>query len=289
MSNAKEIRRKIASVQNTKKITRAMEMVAASKLRKAKDRMFQSRLYSDKVKKVIGHMANAHPEYHHPYLQERQVKKIGLIVVTTDRGLCGGLNINLFKKTLANIGEWHDQQLDIKLCVIGRKGMAFYKRMGAEIIAHTDHLGDAPKVEDLIGVVKVMLDEFDQGELDALYIGRNQFVNTMSQKPLLEKMLPVTHAEDDAAKRSHWDYIYEPDEAKEILTHFLIRYIESEVYRAVLENIACEHAASMVAMKSATDNAGKIIDELKLKYNKARQAAITQEVCEIVTGADAIG
>lgn len=288
MSNAKEIRRKIGSVQNTKKITRAMEMVAASKLRKAQDRMRLSKPYAKKIRKVIAHVANAHPEYVHPYLQEREIKTVGFIVVTTDRGLCGGLNVNLLKQVITKMQGFDQENVNVKLCVIGRKGMSFFKSAGGDVIAHADHLGDAPEVADLIGIVKVMLDEYDAGELDALFIGRNEFVNTMSQQPAVEQLLPVQHAEDETAERGHWDYLYEPDDAKMLLTKFLVRYIESQVYQAVIENIACEQAASMVAMKNASDNATKIIDELKLKYNKARQAAITQEVCEIVTGADAI-
>ena len=288
MSNAKEIRRKIGSVQNTKKITRAMEMVAASKLRKAQDRMRLSKPYAKKIRKVIAHIANAHPEYAHPYLQERELKTVGFIVVTTDRGLCGGLNVNLLKKVLVKMHGFDKDNIKIKLCVIGRKGMAFFKNAGGDVIAHADHLGDAPEVSDLIGIVKVMLDEYDKGELDALFIGRTEFVNTMTQTPMLEQLLPVQHAKDETSKRGHWDYLYEPDDAKVLLTIFLVRYIESQVYQAVIENFACSQAASMVAMKSASDNATEIIDGLKLKYNKARQASITQEVCEIVSGADAI-
>lgn len=288
MSNAKEIRRKIGSVQNTKKITSAMEMVAASKLRKAQERMRLSKPYSKKIRDVIAHVANAHPEYQHPYLNEREVKTVGFIVVTTDRGLCGGLNVNLLKSLIKDMQDFSEKDVKIKLCLIGRKGMAFFKSNGGDIIGHADHLGDAPEISDLIGIVKVMLDEYDEGKLDALYIARNEFINTMSQTPVVEQLLPVTHAKDETSTLGHWDYIYEPDEAKELLTTLLVRYIESQVYQAVVENIACEQAASMVAMKSASDNATKIIGELKLKYNKARQAAITQEVCEIVAGADAI-
>lgn len=288
MSKAKEIRRKISSVQNTKKITRAMEMVAASKLRKAQERMRLSKPYAKKIRQVIAHVANAHPEYQHPYLQERAVKNVGFIVVTTDRGLCGGLNVNLFKKIMGQMSEFDKANVNIKLCVLGRKGLAFFKRIGGQVIASADHLGDAPAIADLIGLVKVMLDEYDAGQLDALFIASNEFVNTMTQRPVIEQLLPVQHAEDETAQKGHWDYLYEPDDAKSLLTAFLIRYIESQVYQSVIENIACEQAASMVAMKNASDNATNIISELKLRYNKARQAAITQEVCEIVAGADAI-
>lgn len=288
MAKVKEIRRKITSVQSTKKITSAMEMVAASKLRKAQDRMRLSKPYAKKIRETISHVANAHPEYDHPYLKEREIKTVGFIVVTTDRGLCGGLNVNLFKKLMTGMAEFNQQNVQIKLCVLGRKGMAFFNRIGGQVIGQADHLGDTPAVADLIGIVKVMLDEYDAGKLDALFIARNEFVNTMTQRPAIEQLLPIKPAADETAQRGHWDYLYEPDDAKVLLTTFLIRYIESQVYQAVVENIACQQAASMVAMKNASDNATKIISELKLKYNKARQAAITQEVCEIVAGADAI-
>ena len=288
MANAKEIRRKIGSVQSTKKITKAMEMVAASKLRKAQDRMRLSKPYAKKIRQVIAHVAASHPEYQHPYLQVRDVKTVGFIVVTTDRGLCGGLNVNLFKAVMTKMAEFDKANVKIKLCVLGRKGLAFFKRVGGQVIASADHLGDSPVIADLIGSVKVMLDEYDNGQLDALFIARNEFVTTMTQRPLVESLLPVQPTQDDSAQQGHWDYLYEPDDARPLLTTFLTRYIESQVYQAVVENIACQQAASMVAMKNASDNATKIISELTLKYNKARQAAITQEVCEIVAGADAI-
>lgn len=288
MANAKEIRRKIGSVQSTKKITKAMEMVAASKLRKAQDRMRLSKPYAKKIRQVIAHVAASQPEYQHPYLKERPIKTVGFIVVTTDRGLCGGLNVNLFKAIMNEMAEFDKANVQIKLCVLGRKGIAFFKRIGGQVLASTDQLGDAPAILDLIGSVKVMLDEYDKGELDALFIGRNEFVNTMTQRPLVEQLLPIQHADDGSSQQGHWDYLYEPDDARSLLTTFLVRYIESQVYQAVTENIACQQAASMVAMKNASDNATKIIGELTLKYNKARQAAITQEVCEIVAGADAI-
>lgn len=288
MANAKEIRLKINSVQNTKKITSAMQMVAASKLRKAQERMRLSKPYAKKIRQVIAHVANSHPEYQHPYLKEREIKTVGFIIVTTDRGLCGGLNVNLFKQVINQMSEFDKKNVQIKLCILGRKGVSFFKRIGGQVMAQAEHLGDAPAIMDLIGVVKVMLDEFDAGKLDALFIARNEFVNTMTQKPVIEPLLPVQPVEDGSAQEGQWDYLYEPDDARALLTTFLSRYIESQVYQAVVENIACAQAASMIAMKNASENATKIITELKLKYNKARQAAITQEVCEIVAGADAI-
>lgn len=288
MSNAKEIRSKIASVKNTQKITRAMEMVAASKMRKAQDRMTRSKPYAHKIREVISHVANSHPEYQHAYLNERPLKRVGIIVVSTDRGLCGGLNINLFKQAISRMKVWADESLAIDVCVIGHKGVTYFRYIQANIVAQADYLGDAPKVSDLIGVVKVMLDAYDEQRLDGLFIARNEFINTMKQMPVVEQLLPIVHAEQGVTQKGHWDYIYEPDDAKALLTVLLTRYIESQVYQAVIENLACEQAARMVAMKSATDNAGNLINELKRVYNKARQSAITQEVCEIVTGADAI-
>jgi F-type H+-transporting ATPase subunit gamma len=287
MAGAKEVRTQIKSIKNTQKITKAMQMVAASKMRKAQDRMRASRPYSDKMKNVVTHMGNAHPEYKHPYLVEREAKRVGLIVISTDRGLCGGLNINLFKKAVASMKEWRDQNLEIDVAVIGTKAMGFFKRLGGNVVSENSHLGDEPKIEELIGSVKVMLDAFDEGGIDRLYLANNVFVNTMTQQPIVEQLLPVVGDEDDEQVTHHWDYIYEPD-AKDVMDALLMRYIESLVYQGLVENIACEMAARMVAMKAATDNAGNLIDELQLVYNKARQAAITQELSEIVSGAAAV-
>ena len=287
MAGAKEIRTKIKSIQNTKKITKAMEMVAASKMRRAQDRMLSSRPYAEKMADVIGHLALAHPEYRHPYLVQRdQVKRVGYVIVTTDRGLCGGLNVNLYREALKAMKAWDDQQVEIDLCVIGRKGAGFFRSAGSKIVAAVEHLGDAPSVNDLIGAVKVMLDAYDEGRIDRLFLVNNRFVNTMTQQPTVTQLLPVLPA-DDAELKHHWDYLYEP-EAKEVLDSLLVRYVESLVYQGVVENIASEQAARMVAMKSASDNAGSLINELQLAYNKARQAAITQEISEIVGGAAAV-
>ncbi|HHF7347524.1 TPA: F0F1 ATP synthase subunit gamma [Legionella feeleii] len=288
MAGAKEIRTKIASIKNTQKITRAMEMVAASKMRKTQDRMRASKPYANKIYKVVRHLARATSEYRHPFMTVRDIKRIGVIVVTTDRGLCGGLNANLLRETIRHMRQWQHEGKEIDVCVIGRKGQAFFKRVGGNIIASVDQLGDKPSVKDLIGVVKVMLDAFDKGEIDALHIAYNEFVNTMTQKPTIKQLLPLPASEEDSKELGHhWDYIYEPD-AKELLDALLERYIELQVYQAVVENIACEQAAKMIAMKSATDNAGELIKEFQLAYNKARQAAITQELAEIVGGADAL-
>lgn len=286
MAGAKEIRTKIQSIKNTQKITRAMEMVAASKMRKAQDRMVTSRPYASKINTVISHLARGHSEYRHPYLEEREVKRVGYIVVSTDRGLCGGLNTNLFKTTVKAMREHADQGIGIDLCLIGRKAEGFFKRYGGNVLASATQLGDAPQIQDLIGIVKVMLDAFDAGQVDAIYIAYNDFVNTMAQTPTVEQLLPLPASEDKELAH-YWDYIYEPD-AKELLDQLLTRYIESQVYQAVVENIACEQAARMVAMKSASDNAGDLINEFQLAYNKARQAAITQEIAEIVSGAAAV-
>ncbi len=288
MSQAREIRGKIASIKNTQKITRAMELVAASKMRKAQERMEKPRHYATKIRKVISHVAGSTSEYRHPYMQVRpEIKRVGFIIISTDRGLCGGLNTNLFRAGLSAMKKWHDKGVGIDLCLIGRKAESFFKRHGGKVLAAADHLGDAPDVNKLIGIVKVMLDHFDEGKLDSLFIVSNQFVNTMTQHPLVEQLLPLeTSAED---KAGHWDYIYEPDSAKELLTMLLVRYIESQVYQGVIENLACEQGARMVAMKSATENAGNIINELQTIYNKARQASITREISEIVAGAAAIG
>lgn len=263
-------------------------MVAASKMRKTQDRMRASKPYATKIYDVVRHVARATSEYHHPFMVGRDIKRIGVIVVTSDRGLCGGLNSNLLRETIRVLRQWQHEGKEIDLCVIGRKGQAFFKRVGGRVIASIDQLGDKPGIKDLIGSVKVMLDAFYQGEIDALHIIYNEFLNTMTQKPTVKQLLPLPIAEEDSKTLGHhWDYIYEPD-AKELLDGLLERYIELQVYQAVVENIACEQAAKMIAMKSATDNAGELIKEFQLAYNKARQAAITQELAEIVGGADAL-
>ncbi len=287
MASGKEIRTQIKSIQNTQKITRAMEMVAASKMRKAQDRMAASRPYSDKMHNVIGHLAYAHSEYQHTFMQEREVKRIGFIIVSTDRGLCGGLNNNMFRQLVRDMKEWSDKGAEIELCTIGQKAMQFFKRLGGNITAQTTHIGDSPGITDIIGAVKVMLDAYNGGQIDRLFLVYNRFVNTMTQQSTVEQLLPIPKAELDEELRHHWDYIYEPD-ASEVLDGLLARYIESLVYQGVVENIACEQAARMVAMKAASDNAGGLIDELQLAYNKARQAAITQELSEIISGASAV-
>jgi len=287
MAGAKEIRTQIKSIQNTQKITKAMEMVAASKMRKAQDRMRASRPYAEKMRNVVAHMGKAHPEYKHPYLMDREARRVGLIVVSTDRGLCGGLNTNLFKSAIRSMTEWRDQNLEIDIAVIGTKAMGFFKRLGGNVVSENSQLGDAPRIEELIGSVKVMLDAYDEGGIDRLYLANNVFVNTMTQSPTVEQLLPVVGDDSDEELKHHWDYIYEPD-AREVMDGLLMRYIESLVYQGLVENIACEMAARMVAMKAASDNAGDLIGELQLIYNKARQAAITQELSEIVSGAAAV-
>lgn len=286
MSGAKEIRSKIKSIKNTQKITKAMEMVAASKMRKAQDRMQATRPYAEKMRNVICHLAHAHAEIKHPFMIERDVSRVGYIVITSDRGLCGGLNVNLFKQTINHMIEFHDKNIDIDVVAIGRKSVEYFKRHSANLVAETSNLGDAPRIEELIGTVKVMLDKFSDGEIDELYLVSNEFVNTMTQKPNIAKLLP-TAAPQDKELKHHWDYIYEPD-SRDILESILMRYVESQVYQGVVENIACEMSARMIAMKSATDNAGDIISDLETMYNKARQAAITQEISEIVAGAAAV-
>ncbi len=287
MSIAKEIRTKIQSVKNTQKITRAMEMVAASKMRKAQERMQHAKPYAKKILETIGHVAKAHPEYPHPFLLPREIKRVGYIVVTTDRGLCGGLNANLLKTVLTHMKKSREQHTEISICVIGSKGGSFFKRVGGKVLGHAQHLGDAPQVTDIVGVVKIMLDAYLAGEIDALYFCSNEFINSMRQEPTVQQLLPVVPS-SEAKLQHHWDYIYEPDNAKILLDKLLKRYIESQVYRGVIENIACEQAARMVAMKSATDNASDLITDLQLIYNKARQAAITRELTEIVAGAAAV-
>lgn len=289
MSGTKEIRTKIASIKSTQKITRAMEMVAASKMRKTQDRMRLSRPYARKIYDVVKHIGRASSEYRHPFMNARPVLQVGVIVITTDRGLSGGLNANLLRETIRTIKQWEQEGKTVKVAVIGRKGQAFFRKVGGDIVASVDHLGDKPKIKDLIGIVQVMLNQYTEGKIDALHIIYNEFVNTMTQKPQIKQLLPLPAAEDDSQVLAghHWDYIYEP-EAKEILDVLLERYIELQVYQGVVENIACEQAAKMIAMKSATDNAGELIKEFQLAYNKARQAAITQELSEIVGGASAL-
>ena len=286
MAVGKEIKTQIASIKNTQKITSAMEMVAASKMRKAQLRMERSRPYAQSIRQVVGHIANANPEYRHDYMVEREVKRVGYIVVSTDRGLCGGLNSNMFKKTVTDMKAWHDKGVEVDVCVVGNKAASFFNSYGGNVVAAMSHLGDEPNIADLIGGVKVMLDAYEQGRIDHLVVTYNQFVNTMAQTPVCEQLLPLQADEDETLKYA-WDYLYEPD-AKLLLDELLVRYIESQVYQSVVENNACEQAARMVAMKSATDNAGDLIDELNLVYNKARQAAITQELSEIVSGAAAV-
>jgi len=287
MAVGKEIRTKIKSIQNTQKITKAMEMVAASKMRKAQDRMRAARPYADKVRNVVAHLSQSDTEYTHPFAIERDVKRVGYIIVSTDRGLCGGLNTNMFRETINHMTQWHEANAQIDVCCIGSKGLAFTKRIGANIVAEATHYGDAPTSNDLIGTIKVMLDAYREGNIDRLFIAHNDFVNTMSQKPVLEQLLPITAVEPEEELTHHWDYLYEP-ESKQVIDVLMERYIESLIYQAVVENISCEMAARMVAMKSASDNAGDLISELQLVYNKARQAAITQEISEIVSGAAAV-
>ncbi|MDZ7851500.1 MAG: F0F1 ATP synthase subunit gamma [Halomonas sp.] len=293
MAAAKEIRTQIGSIKNTQKITSAMEMVAASKMRKAQDLMKASQPYARQIRNVVSHVADANPEYRHPWMVERDAKRVGYIVVSTDRGLCGGLNVNMFKAVVTDAKAWRDQGAELDFCALGSKAGSFFKSYGGNLVAAKSGLGESPEVEDLIGSVKVMLDAYDEGELDRLYVVYNEFINTMTQKPVVRQLLPLSpdmgaesHDEEDTRPGS-WDYLYEPD-AKALLDSLLVRFIESQVYQAVVENGACEQAARMIAMKSATDNAGNLIDDLEMVYNKARQAAITQEISEIVGGAAAV-
>jgi F-type H+-transporting ATPase subunit gamma len=287
MAGAKEIRGKIASIKNTRKITKALEMVAASKIRKAQDRMRAARPYAEKIRKIIGHLREVNLDYKHPFTLERPVKSVGIVVISTDRGLCGSLNLNLFKATLIAVREAQSKGAKVYLCVIGSKALQFFRRLsGIEIAASVAHLGDRPHVKDLIGTTKVMLDFYRETKVDQLLLAHNVFVNTMTQKAVVSQLLPLQTVDKDELQE-RWDYIYEPDSA-EILDGILMRYIEAQVFQGAVENVACEMAARMVAMKSATDNAGKLIDELQLIYNKARQAAITKELSEIVGGAAAV-
>ena len=288
MAGAKEIRTKIRSVQNTRKITSAMEMVAASKMSRAQERMAAARPYAEKMRNVIAHVSSAHSEYSHPYMEEREtVKRVGYIVVSSDRGLCGGLNSNMFRMLLRELRDWDQKGVGIDVCTVGSKALQFFRRNGGNVLGQVSQIGDSPSIDDLIGTVKLMLDAYQEGTVDRVYLVYNNFVNSMTQQAVSEQLLPREASDEDEVNH-HWDYIYEP-EAKEVVDHLLDRYIESLVYQAVVENIASEQAARMVAMKAASDNAGNLIDELQLAYNKARQAAITQELSEIVGGAAAIG
>ena len=286
MAGAKEIRTKIKSVKNTQKITRAMEKVAMSKMRKAQDRMASARPYAEKIRRTLSHVAQANLEYKHPLLDNREVKKVAYLVVSSDRGLAGGLNVNTFRAVTRSIKEWQDKGVTAEYVVFGNKGLAFFKRVGGKVLAQASQLGDKPKMEALLGSIKVLTDAYRAGEIDRVYLVSAKFVNTMTQKPTIEQLLPVEPVKSDGLL-SHWDYIYEP-ESGELLDTVLQRYVESQVYQAVIENVASEMAARMVAMKSASDNAGKIISQLQLSYNKARQANITKELSEIVGGAAAV-
>ena len=288
MAGEKEIRNKIRSVQNMQKITSAMEKVAASKIRKAQAQMEASRPYAERIRRVISHLSHANPDASHPFMVEREVKRVGFIVISTDRGLCGGLNANLFRKVVGDMAGWRDKGVEVDMVLVGAKAVQFFRRMGGSVLGTASHLGDQPSVNDLIGAITIMLNAYEEGKIDRLFLLHNVFVSAMSQKPVAAPLLPVSEiAEKEEEMQEHWDYIYEP-EAGELLEEFLSRYIESQVYRGAVENFACEMAAKMVAMKSATDNAGEIISKLQLDYNKARQAAITQEISEIVGGAAAV-
>jgi len=289
MSSAKEIRNKIKSIQNTKKITKAMEMVAASKMKKVQDSMSKSRPYSEKIKDVIKNISEGVLEYKHPYINSREEKNIGVIIISTDKGLCGGLNVNLFRYFIKNILDLNEKKLGIKTVLVGRKAEIFAKRVGLNVCGNITNLGDKPQVSDLFGIIKIVIDLYMSKEIDSVYLLYNKFINTMSQKPTYEKLIPIKNvfSNSNNSKNKIWDYLYEPEPEK-LLELLMKRYIESLVYQAVVENVACEQAARMVAMKSATDNAGEIIDTFKLMYNKARQASITQELSEIVAGAEAV-
>lgn len=287
MANAKEIRTKIASVQSTQKITKAMEMVATSKMRKTQERMRASRPYAELIRNVIGHLALAQASFKHPYLEARDVKRVGYIIMTSDRGLCGGLNINLFKTVLTDMQQWQDKGIAAELAVVGARGISFFDQMGANVAAQVSGLGDNPAIQDLIGPVKIMLDAYDSGRIDRLFIANNKFINTMTQQSQIQPLLPLPPSTDEGLKDKMWDYIYEP-EAKSLLDATLQRYIESQVYQAVVENLASEQAARMIAMKAATDNGANLIKDLQIVYNKARQGAITNELIDIVSGASAV-
>jgi F-type H+-transporting ATPase subunit gamma len=286
MAAGRGIHTKMKSIQNTRKITGAMELVAASKMRKAQLRMAASRPYANKIRQVISHVAKSHSEYHHPYLMTREPKRVGFIIISTDRGLCGSLNINLFRSVIQTMQQWHERGIEIDLCTVGHKAEIFFSHLGGNIVAKTERIGDAPSVNSLVGVVKVMLDAYNEKRIDALFIANNEFINTMRQKPVITQLLPVEVPTGDV-RPGYWDYIYEPD-AKALLDLLLVRYIEMQAYQAVVENLASEQASRRMAMKNATDNAGELINDLRLIYNKTRQAAITQEISEIVAGATAV-
>ena len=286
MAVGKEVKTKISSIKSTQKITSAMEMVAASKMRKAQERRAVGKPYAIRIRSVVGQIAKAVSEYKHVYMEQREIKRVGYIIISTDRGLCGGLNTNLFKQVIKSMKDWSDKGVSNDLCVVGNKAAGFFGGFGGNIVATVKDLGDAPTQNDLIGGIKVMLDAYEAGTIDQLYLVSNEFVNTMTQTPLIEQLLPLKPVENEDLSH-HWDYLYEPD-AKELLDELLVRYIESQVYQGVVENKACEQAARMIAMKSATDNAGELVKELQLLYNKARQADITQELSEIVSGAAAV-
>ncbi|PCK08676.1 MAG: F0F1 ATP synthase subunit gamma [Alteromonadaceae bacterium] len=287
MASGKEIRTKIGSIKNTQKITGAMEMVAASKMRRAQQRMQVGKPYAERIRAMVGHIAAGNPEYKHEFLQDREVKRVGYIVISTDRGLCGGLNVNAFKAVMLHSKAWAEQDIPVDLCLIGAKGASFFKSVGGNVVASTRDIGERPLVTDIIGSVKVMLDGFSNGTIDRLFLVGNEFVNTMTQAPTVRQLLPLVSDDDEKLNKHAWDYLYEPD-SNSLLNGLMVRYIESQVYQAVVENVACEQAARMVAMKSATDNAGEMIDDLQMAYNKARQASITQELSEIVSGAAAV-
>lgn len=286
MPSTKEIRTQIKSIGSTRKITKAMEMVAASKMRRAQERMRAARPYAHKMRGVVAHLAHAHSEYHHPYLREREVKAVGYIIVSSDRGLCGGLNINVFRKAVNDMARWHERGVKVRVAVIGKKASAFFKRFNAEVVSEATGLGDAPQLQALVGAIKIMMDDYLASTIDRLFVVSNEFVNTMTQSPNVEQLIPIVPSHEKELEH-YWDYIYEPD-SKPVIDLLMARYIESLVYQTVAENSACEQAARMVAMKAATDNAGNLIDDLQLAYNKARQAAITQELSEIVGGAAAV-
>ena len=286
MASAKELRKQIGSIKNTQKITSAMEMVAASKMRKAQERMSRGRPYSDHIRSVIGHVANASPEYRHAFMKEREVKRVGYIVITTDKGLCGGLNVKLLKAVVNDLKKLSEEDIEYDLCLIGNKGAQFFRSYGGNVVAANSHVSEEPQITDLIGSIKVMLDAFENGQVDKICLANNVFVNTMTQKPTIRQLVPLDPSEEEEIQH-RWDYIYEPD-ARQLIEGLVTRFIESQVYQGVVENVACEQAAKMIAMKSATDNAGDLIDELELVMNNARQAAITQELSEIVGGAAAV-
>ncbi len=286
MASANELRKQIGSIKNTQKITSAMEMVAASRMKKTQEQMARGRPYADHIRSVIGHVANASAEYRHPFMREREVKRVGYIVVTTDRGLCGGLNVNLLKQVVQDLKTQSEAGVEYDLCLIGNKGAQFFRSYGGNVVAASSHVSETPQISDLIGSIKVMLDAFDEGRIDKIYLANNVFVNTMTQTPTIRQLVPLD-PEDDDNMRHHWDYIYEPD-ARQLIEGLITRFIESQVYQAVVENVACEQAAKMIAMKNATENAGELIDELEIVMNNARQAAITQELAEIVGGAAAV-